>query len=127
MNVIQKLFVPVIIALSLGSISTTAVAFEEGRTVYSPAAALKAILGKIREAEDAIEAGAEGEAIVPIIKEAIKLGKEVNASDSVSRSVSRGRGHLKKARKEMKNENGQVAGEHLKDAAAVFKKTLGML
>ena len=127
MNVIQKLFLPVIIALSLGSISTTALAFEEGRTVFSPAAAIKAILGKIKEAEDAIEAGAEGQMVVPIIKDAIKLGKEVNASDIVSRNVSKGRGHLKKARKEVKNENSQVAQEHLKDAAEQFKKTLKML
>ncbi len=127
MNVIQKLFLPVIIALSLGSISTTAVAFEEGRLSYAPADALKAILGKIKEAEDAIDAGAEGQMVVPIIKDAIKLGKEVNASDTVSRSVSKGRGHLKKARKEVKAEQGQVAKQHLKEAAAVFKKTLGML
>ena len=127
MNVIQKLFLPVIFALSLGSISTVAVAFEEGRKVMSPAAALKEILNKIKEAEDAIDAGAEGEAVVPILKDAIKLGKEVNASDTVSRSVSKGRGHLKKARKEMKNEQGQVAKQHLKEAAKVFKKTMGML
>lgn len=127
MNVIQKLFLPVIIALSLGSISTTAIAFEEGRTIYRPADAINAILDKIKQADDAIETGAEGKDVIPMIKDAIKLGKEVNASDTVSRSVSKGRGHLKKARKEMKSENGQVAREHLKNAAAQFKKTMGML
>jgi hypothetical protein len=127
MNVIQKLFVPVIIALSLGSMSTTAVAFDEGRLTYSPIDALNAILGKIKEAEDAIDAGAEGQTVVPIIKDAIKLGKEVNASDTVSRSVSKGRGYLKKARKEVKAEQGQVAKQHLKEAADQFRKTIGML
>lgn len=127
MNVIQKLFLPVIFALSLGSISTTAIAFEEGRKTMSPAGAIKAILGKIKEAEDAIDSGAEGEAVIPLLKQAILLGKEVNASDTVSRSVSKGRNHIKKARKEMKKENGQVAKQHLDKAAARFKKTLGML
>jgi len=127
MNVIQKLFLPVLFALSLGSISSVAVAYEEGRKIMAPAGAIKAILGKIEEAKDAIDSGAEGEAVVPMLKEAILLGKEVNASDIVSRNVSKGRNHIKKARAEMKKENGQVAKDHLKKAADQFEKTLGML
>ncbi len=127
MNIIQKLFVALAMTLALGSISTVANAYEEGRKVMAPAAAIDAVLAKIKEAEDAIDSGHEGKEILPIVKQALMYCKEINASDLVSANVSRGRSTLKKARKELKNEEQQVAKQHLKKAAEQFRKIKGML
>ncbi len=127
MNIIQKLFVALAMTLALGSISSVAVAYEQGRKVFAPADAIDAVLAKIKEAEDAIDSGHEGKDIVPIVKQAMVYCKEINASDKVSANVSRGRNHLKAARKELKAEDQQVAKQHLKKAADKFKQIKGML
>jgi len=127
MKIIKKLFLFLAITASIGTFSTSAVAYEEGRTVYSPASMMDLIIEKINATGDAIDAGAEGEATLPMVKEILGLCKEINASDTISRNVSRIRSTLKKARTALKSEQGQVAKEHLDKAAGQFKKLKTML
>ncbi|MGR9043724.1 MAG: hypothetical protein ACU83N_00415 [Gammaproteobacteria bacterium] len=127
MKSLRNIFLSLAIASSLGAVSTTAVAFEEGRTVLSPASAIDATVEKIRAAIAVIDSGAEGEAVANAIKDAIDMNKEINANDVVDRNRQRAAGHLKQARRAAKDEQLQPAEEHLREAVKGFEALKGML
>ena len=108
-------------ALSLGTFSTTAVACEDGRTCFGPEQAIDLVLGRIAEAMKAVNDGADPEVIQKLIKKAKDGKKEINASDIVSRFASKAAGHLKKAKKAVKNGDLVKASEHLSDAEDGFE------
>ncbi|MGR9053451.1 MAG: hypothetical protein ACU84J_12455 [Gammaproteobacteria bacterium] len=115
------------IAASFGAVSTTAVAYEEGRMVMAPAKAIDAVIEKIRAAIALIDQGGEGEAVANAIKDAADMSKEINANDVVDRNRQRANSHLKKARTEAKAENLQPAEEHLRKGLKAFEELKGML
>ena len=141
MKSLRKILLSLAIASSLGAVSTTAVAYEEGRTVMTPAAAIDATVEKIRAAIAVIDNGAEGDAVADAVKEAIDMNKEINANhvvdrnrsltvsinDVVDRNRQRAAGHLKKARTAAKNGQLQPAEEHLRQALKGFEALKGML
>lgn len=127
MKSLRKILLSLAIASALGAVSTTAAAFEEGRTVLTPAAAIDGTVEKIRAAIAVIDGGAEGEAVADAIKAAIDMNKEINANDVVDRNRQRAAGHLKKARKAAKDEQLQPAEEHLREAVKAYEALKGML
>lgn len=127
MKSLAKLLLSLAIATSLGTVSTVASAFEEGRTVYTPAAAIDGTVERIRAAIALIDSGSEGEAVSDAIKKAIDMNKEINANDVVDRNRQRAARHLKKARRAARDEQLQPAEEHLRKALKGFEALKGML
>ena len=120
MKILKSAVVALTLALSLGTFSTTAVACEDGRTCFGPEQAIDLVLGRIAEAMKAVNDGADPEVILKLIKKAKDGKKEINASDIVSRFASKAAGHLKKAKKAVKNGDLVKASEHLSDAEDGF-------
>ncbi|PKM10808.1 MAG: hypothetical protein CVV13_11540 [Gammaproteobacteria bacterium HGW-Gammaproteobacteria-3] len=127
MKKLRMLALSLAVAGSLGAVSTTAVAFEEGRTVYTPTKAIDATVEKIRAAIAVIDSGAEGEKVAAAIKEAIDMNKEINANDVVDINRQRAAAHLKQARRAARSEELQPAEEHLREALKGFEALKGML
>ena len=127
MKSLRKILLSLAIVSSLGAVSTAAVAYEEGRTVMTPSAAIDATVEKIRAAIAAIDNGSEGGAVADAVKEAIDMNKEINANDVVDRNRQRAAGHLKKARSAAKSGQLQPAEEHLREAVKGFEALKGML
>ncbi len=127
MKILKSAVVAFSLALTLGSFSTSAVACETGRICYTPEQAIDLVLQDIKSAMDAIDSGSEGEVVAAVIKSASDASKEINANDVVDRNRQRANGILKKARKEAKREQLQVAEEHLKQAKKRFEALKGML
>ncbi len=121
MKILKSAVVALTLALSLGTFSTTAVACEDGRTCFGPEQAIDLVLGRIAEAMKAANDGADPEVILKLIKKAKDGKKEINASDIVSRFASKAAGHLKKAKKAVKNGDLVKASEHLSDAEDGFE------
>ena len=121
MKILKSAVVALTLALSLGTFSTTAVACEDGRTCFGPEQAIDLVLGRIAEAMKAVNDGADPEVIQKLIKKAKDGKKEINASDIVSRFASKAAGHLKKAKKAVKNGDLVKASEHLSDAEDGFE------
>jgi len=121
MKLLKSAVVALTLALSLGTFSTTAVACEDGRTCFGPEQAIDLVLGRIAEAMKAVNEGADPEEIQKLIKKAKDGKKEINASDIVSRHASKAAGHLKKAKKAVKNGDLVKASEHLSDAEDGFE------
>ena len=121
MKILKSAVVALTLALSLGTFSTTAVACEDGRTCFGPEQAIDLVLGRIAEAMKAVNDGADPEVIQKLIKKAKDGKKEINASDIVSRFASKAAGHLKKAKKAVKNGDLIKASEHLSDAEDGFE------
>lgn len=121
MKILKSAVVALTLALSLGAFSTTAVACEDGRTCFGPEQAIDLVLGRIAEAMKAVNDGADPEVIQKLIKKAKDGKKEINASDIVSRFASKAAGHLKKAKKAVKNGDLVKASEHLSDAEDGFE------
>ncbi len=130
MKILKSAIVAFSLALSMGAVSTTAIAAEDcedGRTCYTPMEAIDMVLQNIKAAKDAIDSGSEGEVVAALIKAASDATKEINANDVVDRNRQRANAILKKARKEAKKEQLQVAEEHLKQAAKKFEALKGMI
>jgi hypothetical protein len=121
MKILKSAVVALTLALSLGTFSTTAIACEDGRTCFGPEQAIDLVLGRIAEAMKAANDGADPEVILKLIKKAKDGKKEINASDIVSRFASKAAGHLKKAKKAVKNGDLVKASEHLSDAEDGFE------
>ena len=119
MKILNQLLLAFTIALSLGAVSTQALA-EEGRISFKPVDAIDNVVKQIRATIHAIDGGAEGEVAYKMIMDALKLSKEINANDKVDIARSRANGKLKKARAEAKREELQKADAHLNEALKAF-------
>ncbi len=129
------------LALSLGFFSTPTFAVCLGMACMynkmTPLEGIDATLGQIEEAlksiqlrnsGDAAKTGKEGdEIIITMIKDALKLSKEINANDKLDRNRNRANGYLKESRKAIENGDLAKATEDLKEAEKRFAELKGMI
>jgi hypothetical protein len=128
MKILKKILLSLLIAVSMGAVSSTAFAEAgDGRIVYTPIEALDLIEGKILAAIDGITKGADKEEASKLIKEATDATKELNANDKVDIQRQRATGKLKAARTHAKDGALQEAEQELRDALKMFKDMRGML
>ncbi|MEI7796552.1 MAG: hypothetical protein WCI06_07950 [Methylococcaceae bacterium] len=128
MNTLKKIALVALVAASFGAVSTTAFAeTDAGRIVYAPAQSIDMLNGKIQIAIDALTSGSEPDAVSKLVKEASDFTKEVNASDIVARTVSKGTNLLKAARKDLQDGASQQAETKLRDAQKVMTEAKGLI
>lgn len=122
MKILKKILLSLLIAASMGAVSTSALAeTDKGRITYAPADAIDLVVGKIKTAIDAVAAGTQGDALADLIKEASDGSKEINANDKVDIARSKANNVLKSARKLAQEGKTTEAEEALKDAAKKFE------
>ena len=128
MKILKKVLLSLMIAASMGAVSTSAMAeADKGRIAYAPADAINMTLDKIKAAIDAIKNGAEGAAVADLIKEASDASKEINANDKVDVARSKANSKLKSARNHAKNNSLQEAEQELQSAEKAFNDLKGLL
>lgn len=127
MKTLKTIALSLAMVFSIGTFSSSAVAYEEGRTTYSPATAIEMTVDKAKAAKAAIAAGAKGEEVAALIKKASDASKEINANDVVDRNRQRANNHLKKARKAAKNGDMEGATLHLDKGIEGLEALKGML
>ena len=117
MKSMKKVLLSLLIAASMGAVSSTAFAeLDKGRIAYSPSDAVDMTMEKIKIALDAITSGAEGDKVAELVKDALDANKEINANDKVDVARARVAGKLKNARVHAKQEALQEAEQELRDA-----------
>jgi hypothetical protein len=128
MKILKSAVIAFSLAAAMGSFSTAAVAESDpGRASYKPTDVINEVVTRITAAETAINNGAEGDAVVDLIKKASDFIKELNANDKVARYADKARGHLKLAITSAKAANLQEAKQHLaagKEGVEALKKML---
>jgi len=128
MKILKKVVLAFLVAVSLGAVSTTAMAeASDGRISYAPADALELIIKKVQIAIEAIDKGATGEEAAKQIKAALDATKEFYASDRIGGAVQRANNTLKTARTHAKAEALQEAEQELRNALKMFQDMQGML
>lgn len=127
MKILKKVLLSLMIAASMGAVSTSAMAEDKGRIVYAPADAINMTVDKIKEASDAIKNGSDGATVADLIKEASDASKEINANDKVDMARSRANNKLKSARNHAKNNALQEAAQELQGAEKAFNDLKGLL
>src|SRR5664279_51130 len=99
MKILKKILLSLLIAASMGAVSTSVLAeTDAGRVTYAPAEAINMVLDKIKIALDAVTSGSEGEQVSNLISDALSATKEINANDKVDMGRSRANRILKLAR-----------------------------
>ena len=122
MKILKKIVLSLLIAASMGAVSTSVLAeTDKGRITYAPADAINNVTAKIKVAIEAAAAGTEGDALADLIKDASDLSKEINANDKVDRARSTANNVLKSARKLAQEGKKAEAEEALKEAAKKFE------
>ncbi|GDX84760.1 hypothetical protein LBMAG43_08020 [Methylococcaceae bacterium] len=117
MNTLKKIALAVMVAASLGAVSTTAFAESDaGRIVFSPTQAIEITGNKVQVAIDALILGSDAEAVAKLIKDASDSIKEINASDSVFRASTKANNMIKAARNHVKDGANQQAEQELRNA-----------
>ncbi len=124
MKLLKNITLGLVLATASISVSSVAVAVtvdEDGRAVYTPIEAIDTVLEKIAEVDHAINQGShQSSEIVDMIKLAMALSKEINASDAVDVKRQRANAHLKKARSAVKKGHMDEAKGHLATGKAAF-------
>jgi len=120
MKLLKNVLLAFSLTLALGSVSSVAVACEDGRTCFGPAQATDIVLGHIAAGMKSVDAGENGPTAAAHVKAALKASKEINASDKVDVARSRANGHLKKARSAFKKSEMQTGEDHLGAAEKAF-------
>ncbi|MFU8789260.1 MAG: hypothetical protein ACNA7G_09535 [Methylobacter sp.] len=121
MKSLKKILLSLLIATSMGAVSTSVFAESDpGRITYSPADAIDIVAGKIKVALDAVTSGTEGEQVADLIKAASDASKEINANDKVDVARAKANNILKSARKHAKDAALQEAEQELRDALKAF-------
>ena len=113
MKNLRRILLSLAISISMGVVSAPSFA--------GASEAIDNVLVSIINIENAIEVGTDQGEVYKLIRAAIKLSKEIHASDQVAADVSRANGHLKKARGAAKRGELQVAEEHLKKGYKSFE------
>jgi len=131
MKILKPILLSAFLAASMGAISTAAVAGEcaedKGRTCYEPVEAIDLTIELIREARHAIDNGNDSTGIINLIRSATRMGKEINANDTVDRQRAKSAGFLKKARKAIKASDNQGAHTHLLEAEKRYSALKGLI
>ncbi|MDI1291175.1 MAG: hypothetical protein PSV18_00325 [Methylobacter sp.] len=121
MKILKKILLSLLIAASIGAVSTSVLAeTDAGRITYAPAEAIDIVTGKIKVALDAVTSGTEGEQVAELIKDASDASKEINANDKVDIARSKANNILKLARKHAKEAALQEAEQELRNALKAF-------
>ncbi|MBL6986329.1 MAG: hypothetical protein ACU83U_07430 [Gammaproteobacteria bacterium] len=121
MKILKKILLSLLIAASMGAVSTSVLAeTDAGRVTYAPADAIDIVIGKIKVALDAVTSGTEGAQVADLIKDASDASKEINANDKVDVARSRANNILKAARKHAKEAALQEAEQELRNAQKAF-------
>jgi hypothetical protein len=121
MKIIKKILISLLIAASMGAVSTSVLAeTDKGRATYAPAEAINMVTGKIKIALDAITSGTEGAKVHDLIKDALDASKEINANDKVDMARSKANNKLKAAKSHAKDSALQEAEQELRDATKMF-------
>jgi hypothetical protein len=128
MKILKKVLLSLLIAASMGTVSTSAMAeAESGRIAYAPAEAINMTVDKIKAANEAIKSGEKGAAVADLIKEALDISKEINANDKVDRARSKANSKLKDARNHAKSNSLQEAEQELQSAEKAFNDLKGLI
>ena len=128
MKILRKVLLSLLIAASMGAVSTSAMAeADKGRIEYAPAEAINMTVDKIKAALDAIKNGEKGAAVAELIKGALDISKEINANDKVDRARSKANSMLKNARNHAKNNSLQEAEQELQSAEKAFNDLKGLI
>lgn len=128
MKNLKKILLSLLIASSMGAVSSVAFAeTDPGRVSYAPVEAIDLVSGKIKVAIDAITSGSDGETVAKLIKDALDASKEINANDKVDMARSRANNKLKAARAHAKENALQEAEQELKNAYKGFQDLKGLL
>ncbi len=121
MKILKKILLSLLIAASMGAVSTSVLAeTDKGRVTYAPAEAIDITISKIKIALDAVNSGTEGGKVSELIKDALDSTKEINANDKVDIARSRANNVLKAAKLHAKESALQEAEQELKDAMKMF-------
>jgi hypothetical protein len=113
MKTLQKVLFALVVATSMGSFSSVAMA-EKAK--YPPAEVIDKISGKVAEVSALLTAGGESrEDVVNLLKEAMSFSKEVSANDRVDFKRQRLQGEIRQAIAKAK------AGEH-NEALGILKQ-----
>ena len=116
MKALKKIALAAMVTASLGAVSSSVLADDPGRIVYSPTTAIEMTAGKVQVAIDALTAGTEAETVSKLIKDASDATKEINASDSVFRASTKANNMIKSARNHVKEGATQQAEQELRSA-----------
>jgi len=121
MKIMKKVLLSLLIAASMGAVSSTAFAeLDKGRIAYSPSDAVDLTMEKIKIALDAITSGSEGEKVALLVKDALDANKEINANDKVDVARARAANKLKSARVHAQQEALQETEQELRDAYKAY-------
>ncbi len=122
MKILKKILLSLLIAASMGAVSTSVLAeTDKDRITYTPADAIDIVGAKIKIALEAATTGSEGEKVSGLIKEALDASKEINANDKVDMARSRANNKLKAAKTHAKDGSVKEAEEELREAAKMFE------
>jgi hypothetical protein len=128
MKTLKTIALSSLIALSMGSFSSTAMAESDaGRITYAPADAIDLMIGELKKAKVAAAEGKSGDEVYKLIKQAMDYGKDVNANDVVDRERSRTNETIKKARTMAKQNEMKGIDEHLDKAIKDLGNIKGLI
>jgi hypothetical protein len=128
MKTLKTIALSSLIALSMGTFSTTAMAESDaGRITYAPADAIDLMIGELKKAKAAAAEGKSGDEVYKLIKQAMDYGKDVNANDVVDRERSRTNETIKKARTMAKQNEMKGIDEHLDKAIKELGNIKGLI
>jgi hypothetical protein len=128
MKTLKTILLSLFIAVSMGAVSTSALAeVDPGRISYAPAEAINMVVAQIQVAIEGISQGASGEEAAALIKKASDLSKEINANDKVDMARSKANRKLKAARSHAQESALQEAEQELRDAKKAFEALKSLL
>ncbi len=128
MKFMAKAATALFLSLATAGMSSTVMAYEEGRTNYTPEAAIQNVISLAHEAAGMIENGSgTNQEIADKIKASSDMTKEINANDQVDIARARANKHLKAARSEALKGNLQPAEQHLRKGIEDFEKLKSLL
>ncbi|MDD2660002.1 MAG: hypothetical protein PHY54_10060 [Methylococcales bacterium] len=128
MKTLKTILLSLIIAASVGAVSTSAFAeVDPGRITYAPSQAIDMVVAQIQVAIEAISKGASGEEAAAQIKKASDLSKEINANDKVDNARAKANRKLKAAIAHAKESALQEAESELRNAKKDFEGLKSLL
>ena len=128
MKTLKTILLSLFIAVSMGAVSTSALAeVDPGRITYKPADAIDMVVAKIQDAIEGISKGASNEEAAALIKKASDASKEINANDKVDNARAKANRKLKAAMSHAKESALQEAESELRNAKKDFEALKSLL
>lgn len=120
MKLLKSFIVAILIALSLGIVSTTAIAAP-------PLEGINLVLGHIAEAIKAIDAGESKEAVRVHVLASLRESKEITGTELLEKNRLKASRSLKKARTALKKGDSQTAKDLLSKTEKSFEGLKNLL